>query len=92
VQRFSLAVAFWTPYVFTLVLCGLALFGREAASPAFYSFPPVAFMVVAFAFGRLHGEPRRLEEKVQALRHRQTSDRLMIVAATCSCLSVTVNV
>jgi hypothetical protein len=67
VKRLSLLVSFWLPFVFAVLLCGLALVSREAAWPTFYSFLPLAFVFVAFAFGRLLGEIRRLEEKVRSL-------------------------
>ena len=67
VKRFSLSVTFWLPFVFAVLLCWLPLIFREAAAPAFYSFLPLAFMFVAFAFGRLLGELRRLEDKVRSL-------------------------
>jgi hypothetical protein len=67
VKRLSLSVSFWIPFVFAALLCFLALKLPEAAGLPFFSFLPLAFMLVAFAFGRLHGELRRLEQKVQFL-------------------------
>jgi hypothetical protein len=67
VNRFSFVVAFWLPFVFAASLCGLALVDRKAAWPTFCSFLPLAFLFVAFAFGRVLGEVRRLQERVQAL-------------------------
>ena len=76
----SLSMAFWLPSVFAAVLCAIALFGREAAAPTFYSLLPIAFMLVALALGRLHGELRQLEEKVRVLTGEQV-DRPTVQAA-----------
>jgi hypothetical protein len=67
VKRLSLSVSFWLPFGFAALVCYLALKGREAAVPAFYSFLPLTFMFVAFAFSGLYGELRRLEQKIQSL-------------------------
>ena len=66
-KRFSFSVSFWIPFVFVALLCYLAFKLPEASRASVISFLPLAFMFVAFAFGRLYAELRRLEQKVQSL-------------------------
>ena len=55
-KRRSLSVYFWMRFVFAAVLCYVAVKLPDAAGPAFFSFLPLTFLFIAFAFGRLYAE------------------------------------
>jgi len=68
VKRVAMLISFWTPFVFAGLICFMtSMMAHEAPGPVFYASLPLAFMFVAFAFGRLYAEVRKLEAKVGSL-------------------------
>jgi len=67
-KHVSFIIAFWLPCFFAAALCSLPLIGERSASWAFYSFLPLAFLLVALAFGRLYAVVLSLQAQVESLK------------------------
>lgn len=60
-------ISFWTPFLMTGLLCVMLYWNKDASWSAFVCFLPMSFFFIGAAFMEMHGNIRKLEERIKTL-------------------------